>query len=127
MKKFFQEFQTFINRGNVMDMAVGVIVGGMFTKIVNSLTNDILMPFISLLTGRTNFANMFFALDGNTYTTLEAATEAGASVVAYGNLIQLIIDFVLTAFVLFLLVKLINKIKEASEKNVEEIKKKEEQ
>ena len=134
MKKFFKEFQEFINRGNVMDMAVGVIVGGMFTKIVNSFTNDILMPFISLLTGRTSFENMFAVLkageDGvTTFKTLEEATAAGATVVAYGNLIQLILDFVLTAFVLFLLVKVINKIRESSESNVkklkEDIKKKE--
>ena len=69
MKKFFAEFKEFISKGNVMDLAIGVIVGGMFTKIVNSLTNDIIMPFVSLVTGRTTFENMFLSLDGNHYTT----------------------------------------------------------
>ena len=74
------------------------------------------MPFISLLTGRTNFANMFVALDGGSYKTIEEATAAGASVIAYGNLIQLIIDFLLTALCLFFIVKGINKVRAHSEK-----------
>ena len=121
MKKFFSEFKTFINKGNVMDMAVGVIVGGMFTKIVNCFTNDILMPFISLLTGRTSFENMFLVLrpgenGESVFNTLEEATAAGATIVAYGNLIQLVLDFILTALVLFLVVKGMNKLREAGEK-----------
>ena len=121
MKKFFSEFKTFINKGNVMDMAVGVIVGGMFTKIVNCFTNDFLMPFISLLTGRTSFENMFLVLrpgeNGEAvFNTLEEATAAGATIIAYGNLIQLVLDFILTALVLFLVVKGMNKLREAGEK-----------
>lgn len=110
---FAKEFKEFITKGNVMDMAVGVIVGGMFTSIVNSVVNDVLMPFISLLTGRTSFENMFIVLNPGTagdtaITTLEQATKAGASVIAYGNLIQLVIQFLITAFCLFLIVKGIN-------------------
>lgn len=114
---FAGEFKTFITKGNVMDMAVGVIVGGMFTSIVNSVVNDVLMPFISLLTGRTSFENMFIVLNpgsaGDTpLTTLEEATKAGASVIAYGNLIQLVIQFLITAFCLFLIVKGINTLRD---------------
>lgn len=121
MKKFYSEFKTFINKGSVVDMAVGVIVGGMFTKIVNCFTNDILMPFISLLTGRTNFENMFLVLkpgeNGETiFSTLADATAAGATIVAYGNLIQLVLDFILTAFVLFLVVRGMNRLRDAGEK-----------
>ena len=122
MKKFFEEFKTFISKGNVVDLAVGVIVGGMFTKIVNSFTNDIIMPFVSILTGKTSFENMFFVIKdssetaGTIYKTLEEAKAAGATIVAYGNLIQLILDFLITAFCLFLIVKGVNKINEVKEK-----------
>ncbi|MGN0989068.1 MAG: large conductance mechanosensitive channel protein MscL [Eubacteriales bacterium] len=122
MKKFFEEFKTFISKGNVVDLAVGVIVGGMFTKIVNSFTNDIIMPFVSILTGKTSFENMFFVIKdssetaGTIYKTLEEAKAAGATIVAYGNLIQLILDFLITAFCLFLIVKGVNKLNEVKEK-----------
>lgn len=108
--KMVDEFKQFIMRGNVMDMAVGVIVGSAFTGIVNSLVNDIIMPIITLLTGKINFSNLLIALDGNTYKTLEEAQTAGASVIAYGNFIQLVVQFLLTAFVLFMVIKGINKL-----------------
>lgn len=108
MKKVITEFKTFIMRGNVMDMAVGVIIGSAFTSIVNSLVNDIIMPVITLITGRINFSNLMVPLDGNSYQTLEAAQAAGASVIAYGNFIQLVIQFLLTAFAIFIMVKGIN-------------------
>ena len=117
MKKFFGEFKEFISKGSVMDLAIGMVIGGMFTKIVNSVVNDILMPFVSLLTGRTNFANMFIALDGGEYSTIEAAQEAGATVIAYGNLIELIINFLLTAIFLFLIVKALNKARSLKKKD----------
>lgn len=122
MKKFFGEFKEFIAKGNVMDLAIGMVVGSTFTKIVNSMVNDILMPLVSLLTGKTNFANMFIALDGNDYMTLAEAQEAGATVIAYGNLIELIINFLLTALFLFFIVKALNKLRSMKEKEKEEEK-----
>ena len=116
MKKFFGEFKEFISKGSVMDLAIGMVIGGMFTKIVNCVVNDILMPIVSLLTQKTNFADMFIALDGNTYSTLAEATEAGTGIIAYGNLIELIINFLLTAIFLFLVVKAINKARSMKKK-----------
>ena len=110
MSKFLDEFKTFIMRGNVMDMAVGVIVGSAFTSIVNSLVNDIIMPVITLITGKVNFTDLMISLDGSSYKTLAAAQEAGASVIAYGNFIQLVVQFLLTAFVIFLVIKGMNKL-----------------
>ena len=110
MAKIFDEFKTFIMRGNVMDMAVGVIVGGAFSGIVNSLVNDIVMPVISTITGKINFSDLMISLDGNTYPSLAAAQEAAAPVIAYGNFIQLIVQFLITAFVIFMVIKGINKL-----------------
>ena len=122
MKKFFGEFKEFIAKGNVMDLAIGMVVGSTFTKIVNSMVNDILMPIVSRLTGRTNFANMFISLDGNEYLTIEDAQAAGATVIAYGNLIELVINFLLTALFLFFIVKALNKLRSLKEKDEEEAK-----
>lgn len=116
MKKFFSEFKSFIAQGNVIDLAVGVIIGGAFSGIVKSLVENIITPAISILTGKVAFADMFIALDGNEYTTLEAATTAGASTINYGLFIQGVIDFIITAFVIFLLVKGINKIRSVGKK-----------
>ncbi len=110
MSKIFQEFKTFVMRGNVIDMAVGVVVGGAFSNIVNSLVNDVVMPVVSLVTGKINFADMMIALDGGKYASLAAAQEAGAPVIAYGNFIQIVVQFLLTAFVLFMVIKGINKL-----------------
>lgn len=110
MSKFVDEFKQFIMRGNVVDMAVGVIIGGAFSKIVTSLVNDMVMPVITLITGKINFTDMMISLDGNTYKTLSDAQEAGASVIAYGNFIQLIVEFLLTALVIFVVIKGINKL-----------------
>ena len=106
-----KEFKEFIMRGNVMDMAVGVIVGGAFSAIVNSLVNDILMPVISLATGKIDFSNLFIALDGGEYASLAAAQEAGAAVFAYGAFIQAIIQFLIIAFCIFMVVKGMNKLR----------------
>lgn len=119
MKKFFGEFKTFISRGNVVDLAVGMIIGAAFTAIVNSLVNDLVKPVISLLTGGLDFSTLFVALDGGTYTTLAEAQEAGAAVFAFGNFILAIINFLITAIVIFLLVKGINAIKEKAAKKEE--------
>ncbi|MBQ6285747.1 MAG: large conductance mechanosensitive channel protein MscL [Bacilli bacterium] len=119
MKKTFKEFKEFIQRGNVMDMAIGVIIGGAFGAIVTSLVNDIIMPLISLLTGGVDFTNWFVALDGNKYETLEAAQTAGAATLNYGNLISVVINFIIVAFCIFLVVKAINKLKNLKKKEEE--------
>lgn len=114
------EFKAFIMRGNVIDLAVGVIIGGAFQAIVNSLVNDIIMPVITLATKGVDFTNWFIALDGNEYATLAAAQEAGASVLSYGNFISAIINFIIMAFVIFFLVKAINKVASIKKKPEEE-------
>ncbi|MCC8106932.1 MAG: large conductance mechanosensitive channel protein MscL [Clostridiales bacterium] len=110
MSKLAEEFKAFIMRGNVIDMAVGVIIGAAFSNIVSSLVNDIVMPVVTLVTGRINFTDLMIPLDGNSYSTLAAAQEAGASVIAYGNFIQMIVEFLLTALVIFFAIKGINKL-----------------
>ena len=120
MKKFFKEFKEFAMRGNVIDLAVGVIIGGAFQKIVTSIVNDLVMPLISLITKGSDFASKFVALDGGTYATLEEAQTAGAAVLTYGNFIAVTIDFIIMAFVIFLLVKGINKLSEIGKKKEEE-------
>ncbi len=109
--KMMEEFKKFALKGNMIDLAVGVIIGGAFNGIVNSLVNDVIMPVLSLFTGKLDFANWFIALDGNTYQTLADAQEAGAATLNYGNFISGVINFLIMAFVVFMLVKGINKLK----------------
>lgn len=116
MKGFFGEFKKFIMRGNVIDLAVGVIIGAAFQAIVKSLVDDIVMPVISLATGGVDFVNWFISLNGEEYETLAAAQEAGASVLAYGNFINAVINFIIMSFVIFCLVKIINTIAEKTKK-----------
>lgn len=116
MKKFFGEFKEFIAKGNVIDLAVGVIIGGAFQSIVKNLVENMITPVISLLTKQVSFTDMFVSLDGNEYATLAAAQEAGAATLNYGLFIQAVIDFLITAFVIFLLVKGINKIRNMGKK-----------
>lgn len=111
MKKFMAEFKKFALKGNMIDLAVGVIIGGAFNSLVSSLVNDIIMPALSIFTGKMDFANWFLALDGNTYETIEAAKEAGVATINYGNFISGIINFIIMAFVVFMMVKAINKMK----------------
>ena len=108
---FIKEFKEFAMKGNVMDMAVGVIIGGAFGKIVTSLVNDVLMPLIGKLTGGINFTDLFVNLGEGSYKTLAEAKEAGAAVFAYGQFIQNIIDFLIIAFCIFLMIKAMNKMK----------------
>lgn len=103
------EFRDFIKQGNVMQLAVGVIIGGAFGKIVASLTDDVLMPVISLATGKVDFGNLFVPLDGNTYATLADAKKATAAI-AYGNFINAVINFLIIAFVIFIIVKQVNRL-----------------
>lgn len=114
MKKFLDEFKKFAMRGNVVDMAVGVIVGGAFGKIVTSLVNDLFMPIIGLLTGGVNVSGMFLLLDkapeGTVITSIDEAAAAGIATFNYGNFLQTVIDFILVALCIFLFVKLMNKL-----------------
>ncbi len=105
-----KEFRDFIAKGNVMDLAVAVIIGGAFGAIVTSLVNDIIMPLVGLVLGGRSFDNMFVSLDGSAYATLAAAQEAGAATLNYGLFINAIINFLIIGFVIFLMVKQINKI-----------------
>ena len=111
--KVAQEFREFISRGNVIDLAVGVIIGAAFGKIVNSLVSDVIMPPIGAVLKGVNFSNLFVAIDGKTYETLAKAKEAGAPVITYGVFINQIIEFFIIAACVFALVKIVNQIKRA--------------
>jgi len=104
-----KEFKAFIMRGNVVDLAIGVIIGGAFGAIVSSLVKDIIMPPIGLLLGKVDFAKLYVALDGKTYESLAKAQELGAPTLNYGQFINTIINFLIIGFVIFLIVKAINK------------------
>ncbi|MCI5738282.1 MAG: large conductance mechanosensitive channel protein MscL [Ruminococcus sp.] len=115
-KGFISEFKTFIMRGNVIDLAVGVIIGGAFQKIVNSLVNDIVMPLISLLTGGIDFSNWFLVLGEGEFATAAAAKEAGVATLNYGTFLSTALDFLIMAFVIFLIIKGINSVTEKFKK-----------
>ena len=104
------EFKDFIAKGNVMDLAVGVIIGGAFGKIVDSLVGDVIMPIVGKIFGGLDFSNYFIALSGQTATNLVEAKKAGA-VLAYGNFITVAISFAILAFIIFMMVKQVNKLK----------------
>jgi large conductance mechanosensitive channel len=106
-----KEFREFAMRGSVIDLAVGVVIGAAFGRIVTSLVNDIIMPPIGLLLGGIDFSNMFITLSGGEYATLAAAQEAGAATLNYGLFINTIIQFVIVAFAIFIVVKQINRLK----------------
>ncbi len=106
-----QEFKKFALRGNMIDLAVGIIIGGAFSSIVNSLVNDIVMPVLSLLTKRIDFSNLFIALDGKHYDTIALAQEAGVATINYGLFISGVLNFLIMAFVVFMMVRWINKLK----------------
>lgn len=110
-----KEFKQFAMRGNVIDLAIGVIIGGAFGKIVTSLVNDIIMPPIGLLLGGVDFNSLFLALDGKKYASLADAQTVGAATINYGVFISTIIDFLIIAFVIFLLVKGINRLQSKPE------------
>ena len=110
-----KEFKTFAMKGNVLDLAIGVIIGGAFGKIVTSFVNDIIMPLITIVTGNVDFNDMFFALNGQHYNTLADAKLDGVSTINYGLFITNIIDFVIIAFVIFIFVKQIERLKKKPE------------
>lgn len=106
-----KEFKKFALRGNMIDLAVGIIIGGAFNAIVNSLVNDIIMPLLSVFTKKIDFTNLFIALDGKTYATLDEAKAAAASTINYGLFLSGVLNFLIMAFVVFLMVRWINKLK----------------
>ncbi len=117
------EFKTFIARGNVMDLAVGVIIGAAFSKIVDSVVNDLIMPLVGAIFGGFDFSNYFIPLSSSvTATSLAAAREQGA-VIAYGNFITIVINFLILAWIIFLMVKGVNKIRASVERDKLEEKK----
>ena len=109
--KITQEFREFISRGNVIDLAVGVIIGAAFGKIVNSLVAEVIMPPIGAVMKGVDFSSLFVSLDGKTYETLAVAKKAGAPVIGYGVFFNTVIEFLIIAACVFLLVKVVNKIK----------------
>lgn len=104
-----KEFKEFAMRGNVLDMAVGIIIGAAFGRIVTSLVNDVIMPPIGLLLGRVDFSSLFLNISGTSYPTLAAAKAAGAATINYGTFLNTVIDFVIVAFVIFLIVRQVNR------------------
>ncbi len=109
---FLKEFREFAVKGNVVDMAVGFIVGGAFKSIVTSLVNDVVMPPIGMAIGGVNFSQLYVNLNSETYASLAEATAAGAPVIKYGQFLQTIIDFIIIAMAVFVMVKVINKMQE---------------
>ena len=110
-KGFTNEFKEFAIKGNVIDMAIGVIIGGAFGKIVSSLLSDVLMPPIGLLMGRVDFSSLFIALNGQSYLSLAVAKAAGAPTLNYGVFLNTVLDFVIVALVIFIVIKQINRLK----------------
>ena len=107
----WKEFKEFILRGNVMDLAVGIVIGAAFGAIVNSLVKDIIMPPIGLLLGKINFTDLFINLSGTPYSSLKAAQDAGAATINYGLFLNTIINFIIVALAIFLVVKAVNRMR----------------
>jgi large conductance mechanosensitive channel len=115
-----KEFREFAVKGNVVDMAVGIIIGAAFGKIVNSFVNDVLMPPIGLLVGKVDFSNLFLNLSGKSFDSLAAAKTAGVATINYGQFLNTVIDFTIVAFAIFLLVRQVNRLKSQPEKTTKE-------
>lgn len=111
----FKEFKEFIMRGSVLDLAIGVIIGGAFGKIISSLVNDVIMPPIGLLLGKVNFTDLYINLSGTEYPSLAAAQEAGAPTLNYGLFLNSILEFLIIALVIFLIVKQVNRMMKPNE------------
>lgn len=114
-----KEFKEFALKGNMIDLAVGMIIGTAFNKIVTSLVNDMIMPLLSLFTGKIDFTTLFIALNGKHYDSLQAAEADNAAIFKYGSFISGVIDFLIMAFVVFLLVKQLNKLRNRRQKEVQ--------
>lgn len=115
MQGFAKEFREFIARGNVFDLAVGIIIGTAFNAIVSSVVNDLVMPPIGYILGDVNFSDLFINLSGGDFDSLAAAQEAGAATINYGVFINTLIDFLIIALVIFILIKQVNRLKRAEE------------
>jgi large conductance mechanosensitive channel len=118
--KFISEFKAFALKGNMVDMAIGMIIGTAFSGLVSGLVKNIFTPALSIFTGKIDFQNLFYAMDGNTYATLEAAKEAGAATLNYGSFISAVINFFIMSIVIFALVKTMNTIAALTRKKKEE-------
>ena len=119
-----KEFKDFAMKGNIVDLAVGVVIGGAFGKIVTSLVNDIVMPIVGMLMGKVDFSNLFITLGNGDFTTIQEAKNAGVATINYGLFINNIIDFLIVAFCIFIVIKQINRFsKKKDEKPVENKKK----
>lgn len=116
MKKFIEEFKTFLSKGNVLGLAIGIIMGNAFNEIVNSLINDVFMPVIGLALSGVSFDSWYIPLNGQTYDSFAAAKAASAPMITVGNFISAIINFLIVALILFLIMKAINKAEEAAKK-----------
>jgi large conductance mechanosensitive channel len=114
LERMLKEFREFALKGNMLDLAIGVIIGAAFGGLVTSLVQDIFTPILAVITGGTDFTNLYWQLKGDPQTTLAAAREAGATI-AYGNFITLLINFILVAFILFMIVKSINRFRRKAE------------
>ena len=121
LKKLFSEFKEFAMRGNVIELAVGVVIASAFTKITNSLVNDIIMPIIGALIKNETFNNLFIPLNGQSYPSLEAARAADAPVIALGSFITVVADFLIMAVALFIIIKIFNKIGRTTKKATQKI------
>jgi len=110
-----KEFKEFAMRGNVLDMAVGIIIGAAFGRIISSFVNDVIMPPIGLLIGKVDFSSLYFNLSGTPFASLADAKKAGAPVIAYGAFLNTVLDFVIVAFVIFLLIRQVNRFKRQPE------------
>lgn len=113
MKAFFQAFRQFISKGNVIDLAVGVMIGSAFGKITTSLVNDMFMPLLGLVLGKLNISGAFIALDGNTYASAEAAQAAGVSTLNYGAFLQSVLDFLIISLCVFYFIRLLQRLRPA--------------
>lgn len=112
---FMTEFKEFASKGSVVDLAVGVIIGGAFGKIVDSLVKDIVMPMVGRLLGGVDFKHLYVNLGSKTFETLEAAEKAGAPILKYGAFINTVVDFIIIAFAIFMAIKVMNRLKRAEE------------
>lgn len=121
-KKVFKDFKDFAMKGSVVDLAVGVIIGSAFGKIVTSLVNDIIMPVIGLLIGKVDFTNLFFSLDGKEYPSLALAKEVGAPTFNYGLFINTVIEFLIISFSIFMVIKFITNFRKREDKQEGDVK-----
>ena len=110
-----KDFKEFAIKGNVLDLAIGVVIGGAFGKIITSLVNDLIMPLIGMLIGRVDFTNLFISLDGREFTSLVAAQEVGAATLSYGLFINTVIEFLIISFSIFIVIRQIMKLKKKEE------------